>query len=73
MAIHVLLLTLLRQQCRWSKAELGRRAGLHPSQISLFESQRLKPYEGQLRRMADALGFQGDPSKLLEEVDNDIR
>ena len=40
----------------WSQAELARRARLHPSDISRFESGRAIPYPIQLQKLAQALG-----------------
>ncbi len=51
----MLQLTVLRQQRRWSQAELARRAGLHNSTVCLVESGRLRPYPRQLTALAEAL------------------
>ena len=48
-----------------SQAELSRRSGLHPSTISLIESERFKPSPRQLEKLATGLGFGGDPAELL--------
>ncbi len=48
-------ITRLRLDRGWSKAELARRAQVHPSQIGLFESGRLLPYPSQLVKLAAAL------------------
>jgi len=65
-------ITILRQQAGWSKAELARRAGMHPTQVGLIESGRMIPYETQLQKLADALGFQDDlPIGLLAEEGRD--
>jgi transcriptional regulator with XRE-family HTH domain len=62
-------ITLLREQRGWSKAELARRAGLHPSQVGQFEAGRLVPYAGQLSKLAEALGWSlGEAERLLDEV-----
>ena len=66
------LLTLHRQELGWSKAELARRSGLHPSQVGQIEAGRLVPYPVQLRRLAIALGVREDESsRLLEELPTD--
>lgn len=59
-------MTKLRMTKGWSKAELARRAQVHPSQVGLFESGRMVPYESQLAKLTAALG--ADPSvDLLAE------
>ena len=66
-----------RNQRGWSRAELARRAGMHPSTVSLIESGRLVPYPSQLDKLAAALGLKsrddllatvetsGDPDQRL--------
>jgi len=44
-----------RNQKGWSRAELARRAGMHPSTVSLIESGRLVAYPSQLDKLALAL------------------
>lgn len=62
-------LTLERQRRGWSKAEVARRAGLHPSQIGWFESGRMVPYDSSLRKIAAAFGMdESEAPDLLEEV-----
>lgn len=53
-----------------SQAALAREAGLHPNTVSGTELKRLRPYPRQLKAMADAIGWAGDPEDLLEEVPN---
>lgn len=36
--------------------------------IAWIETGRFVPYESQLDKIADALGWEGDPSELFEEV-----
>jgi ribosome-binding protein aMBF1 (putative translation factor) len=62
-------LTQERNKQEWSRAELGRRAHLHPSQISQIELRRLVPYPKQMKRLAVVLKFEGDPQELLDEVE----
>lgn len=52
-----------------SQASLARRAGLHPSTVCAIERGRLVPYDAQAKKLAAALGWEGDPSALFEEVD----
>jgi ribosome-binding protein aMBF1 (putative translation factor) len=53
----------------WSKAELGRRARIHPARVGQAESGRAILYDVELARLALALGWTGDPVVLLGEVD----
>jgi transcriptional regulator with XRE-family HTH domain len=48
-------LEALRTSKCWSRAELARRAGLHPTTVGLIESGRLRAYPGQLEKLARAL------------------
>jgi hypothetical protein len=54
---------------------LGGRAGVHPARIGQFENGRAIPPADsvELRRLADALGWEGEPVSLLDEVDDDSR
>ena len=62
------LLTKLREQQRWSRTELGRRARLHPSRVGQAESGRAILYDVELGRLAVALGYSGEPHDLLSDV-----
>jgi transcriptional regulator with XRE-family HTH domain len=46
----------LRERHGWSRSELARRADLHNTTVSEIESGRLRPYDGQLRKLSRALG-----------------
>lgn len=59
-------LTMERERRGWSRAELGRRANIHPADIGKFESGRLVPYPSQQSRLAQAIGISAE--KLFEEV-----
>jgi len=62
-------LTKERERLGWSKSELARRTGLHPSQVGLIEAGRFLPYPRQLAKIAAALGWPEDEAeRLLEEV-----
>lgn len=52
-----------------TKSELARRANMQASVIGWIESGRFIPYESQLNKIAAALGWEGDPHELLEEVE----
>ena len=54
----------------FSQSELARRAGMHPSTVNLIVRGRMVPYESQLAKIAAALGWTGDPTDLLDEVDD---
>ncbi len=64
----MMTLTIERTKNGWSKAELARRAHMHPAQVGQIESGRFIPYPKQLRKLAAALEFEGMPLDLLEEV-----
>lgn len=52
----------------WSQGDLSAQSGMVRMWISLIEQGRFHPYPVQLSRLADALGYAGDPAELLEEV-----
>ena len=53
-----------RERRGWSRAELARRSGLNASTVSCIENGRLKPYPGQMAKLADAFGVR------LEQLDD---
>lgn len=69
----MLRLSVLRRQAGLGQSALARRACLHHSTICLVEGGRLRPYRGQLEKLAAALGVAEDPECLLKEVDDDTR
>ncbi len=65
-----------RNQRGWSRAELARRAGMHPSTVSLIESGRLVPYPSQLDKLALALEISAAEARSLvgnEPQSSDVR
>ena len=58
-----------RKRRGWSRAELARRAGMNGGTVGLIESGRFKPYPGQLRKLASALGLPEEESERLLERD----
>lgn len=64
----MLRMTRLREERKFTKAELARRAKMHPSSIGQIESGSLRPYPSQLEKIARALEVKR-PSTLLDEVD----
>lgn len=65
------VLTRERESRGWSRAELGRRARLHPARVGQGENGRAVLYDVELARLAAALDWTSDPAALLEEVDDD--
>jgi transcriptional regulator with XRE-family HTH domain len=63
-------LQALREERRWSRAELARRAGMHPATVGAIESGRLRPYPGQLAKLAAALGHP-EGADLLDATRHD--
>ena len=60
-----------REARRWSKSELARRAGLNHTTVGQIESGRFKPYPGQLRKLAFALGLpEEEAHSLLDDSTN---
>ncbi|MCL2746424.1 MAG: helix-turn-helix transcriptional regulator [Coriobacteriia bacterium] len=64
----MLALTKARKSRGLSQAKLARLADLHPSTISNIETGNLKPWKGQLKKIASALGWDSDPQELLTEI-----
>lgn len=67
----MLRLTGLRESRKWTRAELARRARMNNADVGRIESGRLVAYPSQLIKLADALGYAGDPAELVEDVAND--
>jgi ribosome-binding protein aMBF1 (putative translation factor) len=64
----MLRLSMERQRRGWSKSELARRARMQPGEVGKIEAGRLRPYGGQLRKLARALGWPIDDGQRLLEV-----
>ena len=56
---------------RMSQAECARRSGVQPSSMSRIVRGLEPAYPKRGQRIADALGWEGDPSELFEEVGDD--
>lgn len=67
----MILLTKIREEKGFSKRKLDREANVCASDISKAETRGLRLYPVQLKRIATALGWSGDPMALLEEVGED--
>lgn len=50
---------------------ISRETGMHVTTISQIENGHLRPYPGQVKNLVKALGWQGDPAALFEEVGTD--
>lgn len=61
-------LTVLRKTARLTQEELAERAKTNRVYVSLIEGGRRNPTEEELKRIAKALRFMGDPTELLQEV-----
>lgn len=62
---------LERRKLGWSQAELARQIGANPSSMSRVEKGKEPPYPLRAIRIARALGWEGDPAELFEEVTED--
>lgn len=60
---------LERRKLGMSQAKLARTAGVNQSCMSRIENGKEPPYPHRGKRIADALGWEGDPAELFEEVD----
>jgi transcriptional regulator with XRE-family HTH domain len=60
-----------RLKRNWNQTTLAFHSGLSVPEVSRIETGRLRPYPGQLARLADTLGVTGDA--LLQEVNADVR
>lgn len=58
----------LREAEGWSQSELARRAGLHSTTVSVIESGRWKAGQGQIEKLAAALGV--EPADLRDVSDD---
>jgi len=52
-----------------SQSRLAAKVGMHASTLSLIESGRLKPTRMMQERLAAALGWEGDPAGLWDDVE----
>lgn len=61
-----------RERRLLSRSALARLANMHPATVGQIESRYIgQPYPSQLDKLARALDFDGDPSRLLDEVTGD--
>ena len=59
----------VREGVPLTKSRLSHLSGVDRSFIHWIEERGFIPYEPQLERIASALGYDGDPHDLLEEVE----
>lgn len=64
----MLILAEVRKRKGVSQAKLARLAGVNQTSLSRIENGKEPAYPRRGRRIADALGWEGDPSELFEEV-----
>lgn len=63
-------LRLLRTEAGLTLKELGKLANVSHGGISGIERKNVRnPKDDTLRRLADVLGYKGDPAELLDHVD----
>lgn len=66
-------MTITRMRCErertgMSRAAVARVAEMSPSTVGAIESGRIRPYPSQITRIAAALGWEGEPEQLLDEL-----
>lgn len=66
--LHPVKMGRIREGRGLSRAEVARRAGLNAADVGRMESGRLVPYDGQLVKIARALGVE-DPEALMEPAE----
>lgn len=64
-------LEFMRRQRNLTQRELGKLSTVAASYICNAEKRGLILFEGQAQRIADVLGWTGDPMELFEEVKDD--
>ncbi|MEG1827731.1 MAG: XRE family transcriptional regulator [Gordonibacter sp.] len=66
-------LEFMRRNMRLSQRKTGEMSGVNASYICNAEKRGLILYPNQAQRLSDALGWDGDPMELFEEVtENDM-
>ena len=64
------LAEFLRTRQERSRHEVGVKSRLPGSMVVWIETGRFVPYDVQLARLAETLGYRGDPQDLLREVED---
>ena len=61
--------TVERKKLNWSQAELARRAGINASSMSRIELGYEPAFPKRGKRIADALGWSGNPDDLFADIE----
>lgn len=67
----MIALTVERRRRNLSQAKLARLADVNATSISRIEGGKEPAYPHRGKRIADALGWEGDPADLFKEVGDD--
>ena len=62
---------LERRKLGMSQSKLARAADVNQSCMSRIEAGKEPPYPYRGKRIANAMGWKGDPAELFEEVEDD--
>ena len=66
----MLMIQKLREDKQLSRSGLARLARMHAATVGQIENRYIgRPYPSQMQKLAAALGYSGEPSELLAEVD----
>jgi ribosome-binding protein aMBF1 (putative translation factor) len=65
----MILIEAQRSAKGWRKSDLARAAKIQAGVIGWIEEGRFKPYESQLQKIAEALEWDDDLDRLLNEVE----
>lgn len=55
-----------------SQSECARRAGINQTSISRIVNGKEPAFPNRGKRIAEAIGWTGEPAKLFEEVEDDV-
>ena len=66
------LMEKIRVERGMTKTDLSRAAKIQQNVIGWVESRRFTPYDSQLRKIAAALEWDGDPRELLKGADENV-
>lgn len=67
----MLMLKRELDRLRISQSECARRAGVNQTSISRIVNRKEPAFPDRGRKIAEAIGWEGDPAELFEEVEND--
>lgn len=62
-------LSVIRSRRGLTQSALGRKIGKSQGDISLYETGQMKPMNETLKKIAEVLGYTGDPETLLDPYD----